>query len=138
MFSRSLRIIILSSVVVLFVLNLVYFTIVNNSELSNNWTVIHVFDHENISHYNYKGFAYFFEYISTFPGLGNCQNAINLGLTMLSGSSDISGYNVVDAILGVLYLLATPVTILVTFVLDIINNFIWVIGFFIPYFSQNA
>lgn len=132
MFGRSIRIIVLSSLALLVIVNLVFFTITNSAALNNNWVFIEVLNPNVSSHYEYRGFKYFFDYISTFPGLANSMNALNMALNLLSSQYDLTGINALNAILGLFWLLISPVTLFVTFVLDIINNVIWVFGFFIP------
>lgn len=132
MFGRSIRIIVLSSLVLLIIVNLVFFTITNSAALNNNWAFIEVLNPNVSSHYEYRGFKYFFDYISTFPGLANSMNALNMALNLLSSQYDLTGINALNAILGVFWLLISPVTLFVTFILDIINNVVWVFGFFIP------
>lgn len=134
---RLLRIIVTSSLIFILGINLVLFTIVQPSTYVHNYTDTGFnFLYMQNYHYEYKGFQYFFEYISTFPGLINSHNTINHVAAILSREISYTGYTVVDAMIGVLDVMSSPVQLIITFILDIINNIIWIFELFIPhYFS---
>lgn len=128
--TRAIRTIVVSSLIFLVLVNLVAFTITKDFS-SGDWHIIHT-DINGGSEFKFRGFKYFMEYISTFPGLANSGNLLNLGLNLLSGQANLTKVGWADAIIGVFYLLVSPITLIVGFILDIINNAIWVFGFFVP------
>lgn len=128
--ARAIRIIVLSSLIFLVLVNLVAFTITQDFT-TGDWHIIHT-DINNGSEFKFRGFKYFMDYVSTFPGLGNSTNLLNKGLNLLSGQGELTTVGWIDAIIGVFYLLVSPITLLVGFVIDIINNAIWVFKFFVP------
>lgn len=129
MFSRSIRIIVVSSLIFVLGVNLVAFTLTQTA--GGEWSIIQT-SLNGGTQFKFRGFKYFMSYISTFPGLGNSLNTINLGLNLLSGQGGLTNVGWADALIGVFYLLVSPITLLVTLVLDIINNLIWLFGFFVP------
>lgn len=131
MFGRAIRIVVLSSLVLILGTNLVFFTITQNGNTGNDWVIIGTAV-SRPGEFKFRGFRYFMDYISTFPGLTNSMNMINYSLNLLSGQADLSHIGVLDAVVGVFNLLISPVTLFITFILDILNNLIWLFGFFIP------
>lgn len=131
MFSRAVRIIVLSSLIFVLGANLVFFTITQNGVTGNDWVLIGT-SVTRPGEFKFRGFKYFMDYVSTFPGLTNSLNWINQALNLLSGQGTITSVGPVDAMIGVFYLLISPVTLIVTFILDIVNNAVWVFGFFLP------
>lgn len=133
MFSRLIRIIVLSSLVLMLGTNLVFFTIAQNGATGNDWVIIGT-SVSRPGEFKFRGFRYLMDYISTFPGLTNSLNTINYGLNLLSGQGQLTSVGWADAIVGVFYLLVSPITLLITIVLDIFNMLVWLFGFFIPNF----
>lgn len=133
MFSRSIRFIVLSSLILILGTNLVFFTIAQEGGSTNDWVIIG----SNVlrpGEFKFRGFKYLMNYISTFPGLTNSMYILNYGLNLLSGQGSLTDIGFLDAVVGVFYLLVSPITLFVTFILDVINNLIWLFGFFIPNF----
>lgn len=135
--SRLLRIIVLSTFVFILGANLVLFTIVQPGTYVHNYVEYAPnFVFMNKYHYNYRGFKDFFDYISTFPGLINSHLTVNRMAAILSREISYTGYTIVDAVLGVFDILSSPVQLIITFILDIFNNVVWIFTFFLPhYFS---
>lgn len=130
---RSIRIIVLSLAVFIIVANLAFFTLSQSNFLGYDWVAINIYNPNSINvNYEYRGFAYFFEYLSTFPGLNNTVQTWNYVAALVSGQFAPTDWSVVNAILGVLFLLWSPVQLIITFVIDILNDVLWILFFFIP------
>lgn len=132
MLKRSLFFIVISASVLLIGANLVLFTITQNGATGNDWLIDVPFGVSGT--YEFRGFMYLYKYLSTFPGLTNSLNVVNTVANTVTGQFDVTGYGVLDAVLGVLLVLITPINLLITFVIDVISNIIWVFNFFIPNF----
>lgn len=130
---KSIRIIVIASLTFLVVANLAFFTLSQNSFLGYNWVAIDIYNPNTINiNYEYRGFGYFFEYLSTFPGLMNTMETIKAVGSFLTGQFSPTDYNVVNAILGVLFMLWSPIQLIITLVTDIFNDAVWIIWFFVP------
>lgn len=77
---------------------------------------------------NFKGFGWFFDKISTFPGLSSTHKMMMTYGNIVS-NFHVTDNNIVDAILGILRLLTTPINLTVTLFIDILNNAIWFFSF---------
>lgn len=131
MLKRSLVVVVLFATIILLTGNLVLFSITNNGATGNNWLGEVQFGVNG--NYEFRGFQYLYQYVSTFPGLTNSLNVINTVVNTITGQFSVSGNNVIDAILGIFYVLVTPVSLIITFIIDIFNNIVWVFGFFLPH-----
>lgn len=130
---KSIRIIVIASLTFLVVANLAFFTLSQNSFLGYDWVAIDIYNPNTINiNYEYRGFGYFFEYLSTFPGLMNTMETIKAVGSCLTGQFSPTDYNVVNAILGVLFMLWSPIQLIITLVTDIFNDAVWIIWFFVP------
>lgn len=134
MTKRLISIIVLSVVCLVIVANLVLFTITQDGFTGNDWIHINIYNESVFARSNYKfvGLTEIFSYLETFPGLSNSLTTINMVARTVSGQFNVTDYTVVNAILGVLFVLWSPVQLIFTFVIDILNDVIWVIGFFLP------
>lgn len=131
--AHSIRIIVLYCTVALIVANLTFFMFSQSGFTGYDWVAIDVYNPFEIkTSYEYRGFAYFFDYLSTFPGLANSFETINKISALFSGQFNPTDYSVVNAIIGVLWVLWSPVQLLFTFVIDIFNDLLWVLFFFVP------
>lgn len=133
MFSRSIRILVIVSLIFVIAANFVFFS-VSQDAFDNNqqWGSFFVYAHNN-NHYEYRGFKYFMEYLQTFPGLQNSINTVNNVAGVLSMQIKYTGWTVADWFIGILMILGSPVQLLICFVLDIVNNLIWLFSFFLPH-----
>lgn len=131
MMSRSVRIITISSLIFVLIANLAFFAFQQNGVWSNNWVTLKVFGKE-VGNYEYRGFRYFYQYLSSFPGLTNSISVVNQIARIVSGGVHYTGFVVVDAIIGVLTIIGSTAELLFAFIADIINMFIWLFGFFVP------
>ena len=89
MFSRAVRIIVLSSLIFVLGANLVFFTITQNGVTGNDWVLIGT-SVTRPGEFKFRGFKYFMDYVSTFPGLTNSTDFINKSLNLLSGQGNIT------------------------------------------------
>lgn len=92
--------------------------------LPNNFNSFHTYDNA----YEWKGFQWFFERLSTFPGLYYTVNACNTYANIISNFT-ITNIGVLDTVLAILRILTTPLILINTVLVDIINTVIWFIGF---------
>lgn len=83
------------------------------------------------AHYEYRGFADFFNFMRTFPGLNISLNALNEFVLIMSFKMPV--HNVLDVVAGILKVISLPVNLMISFVADIVNIFRWVFGYLIPW-----
>lgn len=83
-----------------------------------------------ISSMNYKGFEWFFDRISSFPGPAVTHGYLMTYSNILTGFS-ITGNWGIDFLLAIFRILSTPLLFVITVTLDILNNAIWFIRFFV-------
>lgn len=75
-------------------------------------------------HQNYHGFNWFFNQVSTFPGL---QPMIDTFLTW--GKLGMSGNVALDSLLNILKVIALPFVALWSVLVSLWTNLIWILGF---------
>lgn len=80
----------------------------------------------NVTHF--RGFSWFFDKLSTFPGLASSHKMLSTYANIVSGFK-VTNNGILDTILAILRLLTTPINLGVTLVIDIINNAIWFFSF---------
>lgn len=76
---------------------------------------------------NFMGFKHFFDTVSTFPGLTNTLEFINLIVDIVSGHH----YDPVG-ILEILKIMVSPFLIIIYIIKDIVVNVLWFISAFLP------
>ena len=128
---RGIRILILSCLVFVIIANLLFYSFSLQGAYSSQWVYIKVFDFRQ-AHYEYRGFSYFYQYLSTFPGLTNSISTVSHVAAILSGDVSYTNITVLDALISIGSLLATPVQLIICFVSDLINIVIWLFAFFVP------
>lgn len=79
---------------------------------------------------NYYGFRWFFDKLSTFPGLRSTLDMFQNFSNVIS-NFDVTGNYFADIFLAIFRILFTPVMLVMTLVLDIFQNVSWFISFII-------
>lgn len=77
---------------------------------------------------NFKGFKWFFDRISTFPGPTFTHGVLTTYTDILSGFS-ITGNWGLDFLLAIFRITSTPILLSITIVVDIVNNGLWFVKF---------
>lgn len=129
---RAWRIIFSIVCILILLVNLSMFVTENQGFASSWWLTIHYYHPLGNTDFKFRGIEYFSRYIETFPALQNCQELVAKISTFINGDFHTSYGNVIDAINGVLMILASPVEIALAFLIDIYNNLVWIFGFFFP------
>lgn len=82
----------------------------------------------NMTHY--RGFKWFFDNLSNFPGPSFTHGMLMTYANIISGYS-ITGNWGLDFLLAIFRILSTPLLLTITITMDILNNAIWFIGFIV-------
>ena len=134
MFSRSIRIIFLASLIFVIGANYVFFATAQDVFNNNDWVSLHFISMHNQSTYEYRGFKYFFEYMKTFPGLANSHNTVSTIAGIINNQVSYTNNDVLNVLLNILTIISSPVQLIICLVVDIFNNLVWLFTFFIPNF----
>lgn len=134
MFSRSIRIIVLTCLIFAIGANYVFFATAQDVFDNNNWITFHFISQHNVAEYEYRGFKYFMEYMKTFPGLANSHNTVSTIAGIINNQVSYTNSDVLNVLLNILTIIGSPVQLIICLVIDIFNNLVWLFSFFIPNF----
>lgn len=79
---------------------------------------------------HYFGFRYFFNKLSTFPGLRYCTDAITKYGNIITNFK-VTDITILDVLIAIFRIITTPIVLLFTFLTDIMSNLYWFISFII-------
>ena len=134
MFSRTIRIVVLACLAFVIAANYVFFFTAQDAISQNHWQSFHFISMHNVSDYEYRGFKYFMEYLSTFPGLANSHNTLSTIAGIINNQVSYTNNDVLNVLLNILTIIGSPVQLVICFVVDLVNMLIWCFSFFIPTF----
>lgn len=140
-FSRSIKFIFLTAGVYLLIVNIILWA--NSAEVNANliygrefliggdnwWDVLNSFNkwHDyNMVHY--RGFEWFYDRFSTFPGLSATTNVITNYANILRGFSITNNF-FLDVLIAIGKMLTTPILLVVTLATDIMSILWWMFSF---------